>query len=752
MSSRKRCVNVAVEGPLRRSFTYSLPDTIDEPQPGQRLLVPFGKSQTIGFYLGRAQAPAGIAVKEVLQTLDDESYFSKDLFSLCLWMADYYFANPADCLIAALPSALKKTRTKITGQSLDVRSGRKDIMESSRLTGYRVATADHWQELLGKKFSHLERFDEQRSRVELRAAGWSDHALRKAIAAGILEPVYGEDLSGILDMIKPREQITSLTLNTEQQVAYQRVLASLGKGFSVYLLHGVTGSGKTLVYCHLASDVIKSGKSVLVLTPEISLTGATLAYFRGFFGAQVTVIHSGMTERERLQSWRGIRRGEFRIAIGPRSALFAPFENLGLIVVDEEHDGSYKQDEPSPRFHGRDSAIMRAKLAGLPILLGSASPSVESYHHARSGRYHLLELTKRPAQASLPIVRVVDMRGEGAKGEMSFVSVSLKREVGKRLQNNEQAILYLNRRGYSPQLKCSECGHVPRCPGCLVTLTFHKAGRKLSCHYCDYANTRYDRCEKCTGTKFLFAGTGTQKVEEAIPKLFEAARTIRLDSDSAVGRHSIYHILNDFAHRKYDLLLGTQMVTKGLDLPGVSLVGVLAADQGADLPDFRSSEKTFARLLQVAGRSGRADRKGEVLIQTYAPESDLIRDAARQDYQSFYEREVLSRQAGNYPPFVRLVRFVLSGPDEKQVETVSSDFRKRLEQETRKAGISVILLGPAPCPMYHLRRSYRRHLIAKTTKAVRLVQLLTSWESAQSRFGLPTKVKLVVDVDPDDMM
>ncbi len=459
-----------------------------------------------------------------------------------------------------------------------------------------------------------------------------------------------------------------------------------------------------------------------------------------------------MTDRERLESWQGIRNGKFKIVVGPRSAIFAPLSSLGLIVVDEEHDGSYKQDEPSPRFHGRDCAIMRGKLCNIPVILGSASPSVESYFHARSGRYTLLQLRERPGTAVLPKVRVVDMRTQGARGEMAFVSIDLKKGVEQCLERGDQVILFLNRRGYAPMLKCSECGHVPLCPQCNLRLTYHKAGRRLTCHYCGYIRQKYDACDKCGGAKLLFLGTGTQKVEETLPALFARANAVRLDSDSASGRRNAHEILNDVAHHKYNLLLGTQMVTKGLDLPDVSLVGVLSADLGLDLPDFRSSEKTFARLLQVAGRSGRAEKPGQVMIQTYSPESPVIQDAARQDYVSFFDSEIKSREAAQYPPFVRLVNIVVSGPDEEIVEDAALEFRRQLEKRVTAANLVVQFLGPAPCPLYTIRHQFRRHLILKTNQTVRLVRMLAEWEQKEPRFQMPVKLKLVIDIDPDDMM
>lgn len=791
-------VTVAVPGPMRRAFTYSRPEEARDLSPGQRVLVPFGRTRKVGFYLGpSAPPPPDVNAKAILKILDTQSQFPPDLFALCRWMADYYFANPADCLAAALPPTLKgnlapsfafserlpdflppdlkriarpgkrlSSDTLTTLRKSDPQLWKKLTEEGGvvehwpddnsvarqRLVGYTADFDKNWSALFDPESIPRRRFEGVKTSAELIALGWTNHYVRKAVKMSLLSPVFGEPDVKIFQSVAARPEVATIALNPEQQAAVDAVKSSLGSGFGVFLLHGITGSGKTLVYCHLAREVVNAGQTALVLTPEISLTGPTLAYFRGFFGDQVTVIHSAMTARERFESWQGIRRGKYRIVIGPRSALFAPMPRLGLIVVDEEHDGSYKQDDPSPRFHGRDGAIMRAKIGRIPVLLGSATPSLESYYHARSGRYRLLELTQRPGEATLPVVRIVDMRGEGVGGDLQFVSITLKKEVQKRLEIDEQVILYLNRRGYAPQLKCAECGYVPQCPQCQVRLTYHKVGSKLSCHYCDYRTHSYHACDRCHGTHFLFQGTGTQRVEESIPRLFDRARPVRLDSDSASGRQGAYRILSDFATGKHNLLLGTQMVTKGLDLPNVSLVGVLSADLGAELPDFRAPEKTFARLVQVAGRSGRADRKGEVLIQTFSPESDLIADAARQDYRSFYDREIASRRSGRYPPFVRIINFIFSGPDEKKLESSARQFRTELLRHIEAGKIEASILGPAPCALYRLRRRYRRHLFVRTNQSVRFVRMLSEWEEREPHFGLGRTSRIVVDVDPDDMM
>lgn len=785
-------IEVAVSGPLKRTFAY-LADDPDQLQPGQRLLVPFGRRRRLGFYVGTAEFQPGLDYRRIIKPLDQTSQFSRELYEFCMWAARYYFANPADVLSAALPSALRGRRGagyrwgdkehlgdrelapgvhpgKLVSGDILASMRREGILEglidnqaivehwptaaqsnAGRGRGYRVADLDLWYRFCEKGEFRPKPFDGVRSRKSLLAAGWNDYQIGKARKAGILEPVATES-GDVLSFIPPREGIKDIELNDEQSVALQRVVEVLDDGFAPFLLHGVTGSGKTIVYCHICREVLARNRTVLVLTPEIALTGATLSYFRGMFGDRVTVIHSAMTERERIRSWRGIRRGDYSIVVGPRSAVFAPLENIGAVIVDEEHDPSYKQDDPAPRLHARDAAVMRAKLAKVPVVLGSASPSLESYYNAESGRYRLLRLTQRPAAARLPEVRVVDMRTDRLRGDLPYLSYTVKKEIDRCLTDNRQAILFLNRRGHSPQLKCAACGKAPECPSCRVKLTYHKVGRKLACHYCGHVQPAFETCPGCGSHEVFFLGAGTQKVEESLPRLFREARAVRMDGDTASGRRRAHQILTSFAEHRYDVLLGTQMVAKGLDFPLVTLVGILAADLSLDLPDFRASEHAFARLLQVAGRSGRATDPGQVLIQTYYPDSRVIAAVKRHDYESFYNSEIASRKALGFPPFSRLLLIGLSDKDEKKLKRATDDLRAKLARSVQSLDTNVEILGPAPSPLYFLRGRYRRQLLLKTAAMPRLVHNLTAWEESEARFGLPASVRVSINVDPIDVM
>jgi primosomal protein N' (replication factor Y) len=789
-------LKIAISGPLRKSFTYKLPANTLIPLLGQRIIVPFGNKNKVGFYIGKSKKDKRFKIKPIVKPLDNISYFTPELFKFCNWIADYYFANPADCMLAALPSSLKKNQTasfqwnkylpekynseleiffkpdkKLTGSTLkDIEKIKKGLLSEllneniisekwniaadkskPQLMGYKINNDKLWDGYFRESKFKPNKFENYLSRKELLVNGWSSYQIKKALDNNIIKSVY-KDKQTTFGYISPRENIDKIKLNNQQKDIVEDFSSKINKGFNVSLLHGVTGSGKTIVYCHICQEIINQNKTALVLTPEIALTSTTLAYFRGFFGDTVTVIHSAMSESERLESWHGIRSGKYKIVLGPRSAIFAPLSNLGLIIIDEEHDSSYKQDDPAPRFHGRDAGIMRGKINNIPVLLGSASPSFESYNNAITGRYHLYQLTARPGNAVLPDVKIVDMRSDRLKGDLPFFSYTLKKSIETRLEKNQQVILFLNRRGYSTQLKCSTCGHVPHCPNCIVNLTYHKSGKKLTCHYCGYIDTKYNQCFKCNSVDFLYLGVGTQKVEQNIPRLFEKARPIRLDSDSTDGRNKTYDILKSFSDEKFNLLLGTQMVTKGLDMPNVTLVGVLSADSALDLPDFRAKEKAFSKLLQVSGRSGRSNLKGEVLIQTFCPDHQVIEDASKQDFLSFFKREIDSRKSLNYPPFSRIVNFIFSSTNEKKAETEALNFKNKLLEKSKKYNINISVLGPAPCPMYFLRGKYRRHFFVKTRQVIKLIEMLTHWENSQPNFKINSNVRLNIDVDPDDML
>jgi primosomal protein N' (replication factor Y) len=793
-------INVAIPGTPRRLFTYGIPEEMyEEIEPGHRCLVPFGKRRVIGYYIGQAEHKPGIDIKQIMDFVERHSLFSRELHRFILWMADYYYANPADVFHAAIPPELRRIRKStfyvinrsidtpmdvsakeklasmmernriITGRSLKtlekespgiteklVRSG--ILKESWAATptrpigiirGYKIDDSLRADSETLKKLGNLKSGSGLVRRSDISAAGISSYRFNKLVKQGILTPVHG--MPDIYDYLKARPGVESIDPNEEQGRAIERISGRLGS-YAPFLLYGITGSGKTLVYCHIARKVIASGKSVLILVPEIALAGTLLSYFKGFFKDEIALLHSALRPQERVFIWQTTREGKYKIIIGARSAIFAPLERIGMIIVDEEHDESYKQDRPAPRFQARDAAVMRAKMAGIPVVMGSATPALESYYNARSGRYELLQLTRRPEKAAVPMVRLIDLKKERPPADNPFFTRTLISKIKEALSKNNQVILYLNRRGFSPRIKCLDCGHTPLCRYCNISLAYHKSGNKLMCHYCGFVTTGYDTCEKCKGEKFIYLGTGTQKIEENIGRTFTDARLLRLDSDTAGRRRKAHLILADFAARKSNLLLGTQMVTKGIDFPDVSIVGVLMADIGLDMPDFRAAEKLFAKLIQVAGRSGRGIIPGEVIIQTYKPDLELIDDAARQDYDSFYLREIESRRRLQYPPFSHLVNFRFSAKKEDVVRNGAAGFRERLEARLRPSGLKATLLGPAACPLFRQGGLFRRQLFVKTTQILRFTRLLDAWEQQEPGFGLPSKVKIAIDIDPYDMM
>ncbi|SYZ74146.1 Primosomal protein N (fragment) [Candidatus Zixiibacteriota bacterium] len=738
----KRLVKIAVPGTPRKLFTYFLPERFGTLLPGQRCIVPFGKRRVPGFYIEETDIAPEAGLKEVIDLPETGPLFNEELFNFLIWLSGFYLTNIADVCQAALPPEMRKPGKPNYFAIPDFPDRAPDLkIPEALLKKLRIGgMLSHRQsQFYEKKFPGL---------------------ITKLAAEGIIRESYSSkgisdkepDFAELFPYIRPREEVSSIEPNLEQKEAIKAIAAGAGN-YAPFLLYGITGSGKTLVYCRVAQEILNRGQSVLVMVPEIALAGTLLSYFRSFFrGEEIALLHSALKKKDRLNLWSEVREGKCRIVIGARSALFAPLRNLGLIIVDEEHDESYKQDDPAPRFQGRDSAVMRAKMAGIPIVLGSASPSLESYYNAQAGRYHLLQLTRRPEATELPVVRLVDLKEEPLSEEKLYFTPAMISKVQRALDNGHQIILFLNRRGFSPRLKCTDCGHTPICPHCQLHLTYHKAGSKLMCHFCGFIKSDYNKCDSCGGANFIFLGTGTQKIEDRICKLFPQAALVRLDSDSAAERERAHLILSDFSAGKYNILLGTQMVTKGIDFPNVALVGVLMADIGMDMPDFRAPEKLFAKLIQVAGRSGRGIVPGEVVIQTFNPDTELIDDAARQDYGTFYAREIASRQNLSYPPFAHLINFLFSAKKEEDVTRWAKDFAGRLALGIKAAKIKGEILGPAPCPLYRLRGLYRRHLFVKTPQLMKVIRFLDNWERVETKFKIPPRVKMVIDIDPYDMM
>ncbi len=532
--------------------------------------------------------------------------------------------------------------------------------------------------------------------------------------------------------------------NPQQKAALASIQQSVEEAkFSVSLLHGVTGSGKTAVYLAAMQAVLESGRSAILLVPEIGLTPAAAANLHQVFGDQVAILHSALSGDERAEQWHRIRRGEARIVVGTRSAVFAPVSNLALIVVDEEHDHSYKQEEV-PRYHGRDVAVMRGKLSRAAVVLASATPSIESYHNAETGKYKLLELTERVERRPLPEVEIVDMKFEFRReGEDQLFSRQLVREVSERLERGEQAMILLNRRGYSSIVLCRSCGETLQCKNCTIALTYHKAGYRMECHYCGYRQAVPKRCPGCDSEYIYFLGAGSEKVEERLHAAFPQARIGRLDRDTVRTRHDFERVLNQFHAGEINLLVGTQMIAKGHDVHGVTLVGVVGADYALGFPDFRAAERTFQLLTQVAGRAGRGETPGRVILQTFHPDHYAIEFAQRHDYQGFYNKEVRFRRWMHYPPFSALAN-VLVRSDKLDQTLRWTGHLGRWFESTRHEGVRV--LGPSVAPIMRLKRDYRYHFIVKASSREKLNTVLRQMLAFAQEQKI-SRTNVIVDVD-----
>ena len=564
-----------------------------------------------------------------------------------------------------------------------------------------------------------------------------------------------------------------LRLNSAQSTAFaeiQKALASHATESSsdngtkhppTFLLHGVTGSGKTEVYMQAMADVLENGKSVIVLVPEISLTPQTASRFVGRFGDRVALLHSRLSDGERYDQWHRIQKGEADIVIGPRSAIFAPVPKLGMLIIDEEHSDSYKSDT-APRYHAREVAQKRSELANCLVLLGSATPSLESFHRTRNGSYRLLNLPDRVFDRKMPDVHIVDMRNELKKGNRTIFSELLRSSIEERLVRREQIILFLNRRGHSTYVFCRTCGYVERCDNCSISLTYHRETQQLVCHHCGSKRPTQQACPQCSSDAIRFFGAGTEAVEQEVHKSYPKARVKRFDADSTARKNAHQQILEEFEQQKIDILIGTQMVSKGLDFPNVTLVGVIAADTALNLPDFRASEQTFSLLTQVAGRSGRADLEGVVVIQTYMPEHYSIEAAQKHDYLDFYAQEVVARGALRYPPFAHVATLLLRGKDEQAVIEASHVARDQLEiwqtdqehalQAPKVEETSVEILGPAPAPLSKIEGKFRWHLLLRSTDPKKIGQLFKRFTDEPPTIIKSKAIEFVIDIDPTNTL
>ena len=734
---------ITLEMALGKEFDYEVPEAlVDRVALGSRVKVPFGSREVMGVVTGLPSHSSFPKLKAIIHVVGAGSLVTPKVLDLARWMASYYCCPVETALKSVLPVAVRREKEGWKKQ-LHIRALESEgsLPKLTQRQASLYETLRQWKELPLQEFLKLTHSTAATAR-KLEAAGVA------VISSEVLErdPYAHEH-------ILPS---SPLGLNDEQKRAHDLIVQVMdqvkpGKSPSVFVLHGVTGSGKTEVYLQAIDHALELGKGAIVLVPEISLTPQTVERFKARFSTgrhatSVAVLHSHLSDGERHDEWHKIREGRARIVIGARSAVFAPVEPLGLIIVDEEHEHSYKQEE-APRYHARDVAVVRAQKEGAVVVLGSATPSLETYHHAKAGHYQLLEMPSRADDKSLPWVRVMDMRSEGRKGKgIPILSQQLKEAIEQRLEKKEQTMLFLNRRGYASSLQCPKCGFVAGCPQCSVSLTYHRRQQRLRCHLCGHDEHAPLRCPQsaCQSPEIRFAGVGTERVEETLVKLYPRATLRRMDSDTLKKKEDYKRILTEFRQGKVDILIGTQMIAKGLHFPNVTLVGIIYADLSLHIPDFRSGERTFQLITQVAGRAGRGEVEGDVYVQSLTPFHPAIQYARRHDYIGFYEQEWEFRQQTDYPPSRRLALVTLRGLHEEKIRLSANHMRQALEQATTDlSGVS--FSGPAPAPLERVENHYRFQILVRAHRMQRLSVCMA--EVLQS-LRLPEGVKVSVDIDP----
>lgn len=741
--------------PLRRVFTYGVPEALQgRLSLASRVLVPFGRRKAVGIVVqGLAEPPEGVKVKAVLALLDERPIFAAELFAFLQEAARYYLHPVGEVLRMAAPALPKEALTALRQRGA--------LSDTERVKGSQLGTRTMLfvrpvpdavsPQRLGKAQKVVWALALERGEISVDELGRHVRNARSVVRALTDKGLLTQENREVAEnpfFASPVERRPGPTPNPEQAVAIETIVGNLATGGG-FLLYGVTGSGKTEVYLQVIAQALEQGRGALVLVPEIALTPQLVQRFRERFGDAIAVIHSELTERARDTAYRGLRAGRLHVAIGARSALFAPVQNLGVVVVDEEHDGSFKQEEGF-RYQGRDMALLRAHRAGAVCVLGSATPSLESELLAQRGRLTRLTLTGRAAGQAMPPVELVDLQRyrSGPTGH-HLLSAPLYRGLEACLANQGQAILFLNRRGFAPALRCASCGQVQECPACSVALTLHRGPGLLRCHYCDFLRGATSGCLQCNHGQLEELGLGTEQLESMVKDAFPEARVARLDRDTASGR-GVEEIMERLRQRELDVLIGTQMVTKGHDLPGVTLVGVILADQSLAFPDFRAPERTFQLLSQVAGRAGRGEQAGRVLLQTYQPDQPVLRWAQKHDFSSFCAAEMQERSEHGFPPFQRLVAVRVDAVDEGRAKDAARLLAQVALADPAVQSGQVGVLGPAPAPITRIRARYRyRFLLRSPERPPLRAVALRIVERIEAGLG---PVRASVDVDPVNML
>jgi len=761
MTEGEKFALVVVPAPLKEPLVYSIPKALEgHLKPGTRVLIPLRKRTVTGIVIEVVGASPVAKTKSIVAPLDEEPIFDHHLLKLARWIAQYYLASLGEVIATMLPAKSRRQSQKtITLEKTEMWNtegfGRKVLDELQRQKGKMTVKT------LAARFPGRS-FDRILTRLEaLGAIRVDDHLAGQRRKKSQL--LAATDLLTINIPVR-------FELTTEQDNALRAIESRIKmSGFETFLLHGVTGSGKTEVYIRAMERAKELGRKSLILIPEISLTPQLLDRLHARFPQKVGVLHSALTEAERWAQWQEICHGKVDVVVGARSAVFAPIPDLGLIIVDEEHDSSYKQED-GLRYNGRDVAVVRGKFLNCPVILGSATPALESYENCRHGRYQLLEMTRRVEQRPLPTIEAIDLRRQfrvqarpaNAKQSTATTNVNdtdsqlitepFANALKENLQAGHQTLIFLNRRGFANFLQCTSCGYVWRCPYCSVTLTLHLRLQRISCHHCDYRRPTTDICPQCHHPTLTGIGSGTERIEQALKGFVPQARVARMDRDTTTKRGSHEQLIRRWERGEIDILVGTQMITKGHDVSGVTLVGALLADLSLNLPDFRAAERTFQLLSQVGGRSGRGDNPGRVIVQTYAPDHYAIQHLVRHDYKNFFAAESEFRQALNYPPFSRLVNLRIDGPKLSEVEKKSQELALRLrELKTRKPEVfaQIEVLGPAAAPIEKLRNRYRWQLLLRGKQSSALLEFA---RQARQLWPPGRAVRLHIDVDPYSML
>jgi primosomal protein N' (replication factor Y) len=746
-------VDVVFDRPLDHAYTYGVPDHLHAAVGvGKRVECPFGRGDktTEGYVIRVADVPPVREVKTITRVLDDTALLDDHLLKLTRWMSDYYLCGWGQVLHAVVPAGVRE------------KAGTKNV--AFVVPTPREELPNPLPTVTPKQKQALDRLKKEGRPMEL-------HALARLLGGGTA-PISGLISKGLarkfverversavpygLKEDAPKETPTPppITMNADQERVWDTIRPALDAGgYHPFLLHGVTGSGKTEIYLRAIEEVVKQGKEAIVLVPEISLTPQTIERFSGRCGT-VAILHSHLTDGERGQYWRRVAAGQVQVVVGARSAVFAPTRKLGLIVIDEEHETSFKQ-ESTPRYHARDVAVMRARLANVPIVLGSATPSLESWHNAhRQDGYTLLSLPNRVENRPLPQVQLIDLRHEPkTPGKHFAIGPTLEHAMRTALKENGQVMLFLNRRGFSTHVHCPSCGHVAQCAHCDLSLTFHRHKSALVCHYCGWETAPYTKCPACQQVAIRYQGLGTEKLQEEIEAKFPNRVVQRMDSDTMAKPGSHQRVLDAFRDGLIHILLGTQMIAKGLDFPNVTLVGVVNADVGLHLPDFRAAERTFQLLAQVSGRAGRGEKGGRVMIQTFTPDHPCVSLATRHDFINFSKQELGHRKQHHYPPYQRLARLIVRSERESLAaefaETLAGAFKAAVQRAAKPGAAALRLLGPAECPVFKLNGYYRFHFQVQSESAGVLHAVLREVLSAAKP---PAGVEFQVDVDPYSML